>query len=268
MTVTVHREVVYAVVPGFRPLALDLYVGARPTAVCVWLHGGGWRLGSRRNGPGPAGTGARHLERMAARGLAVASAEYRLSGEARFPAQLDDVVAACSFLLGATPDLGVSDLPLTLWGTSAGGHLASLCALASPVAERITAVASWSAPVDLGAMADDVDAIGEQGDPGAGSREALLLGAPPHEVPDLAQHASPLAQVRPTATRFLLVHGTADRNVPIAQTKRFAAALSDAGVSTRTLLVEGADHFYGGISDEALAGAVDHTTDFLLAPPA
>ena len=132
-----HRaDVVYAALPGYRPLALDSYVADAPQALCVFLHGGGWRLGSRRDGPGPVGPDSqRFFHRMAERGLAVAAVDYRLSGEATHPAQVDDVAAACEFLAGPGGDLDVGELPLTLWGVSAGAHLAGLVTLASPLGD-------------------------------------------------------------------------------------------------------------------------------------
>jgi acetyl esterase/lipase len=75
MTVTIHRDVVYFRPPGYRPVALDLYVPAEPAqALCLYLHGGGWRLGSRSDGPGAARSWSpSFFERVAAMGLAVAS---------------------------------------------------------------------------------------------------------------------------------------------------------------------------------------------------
>ena len=61
------------------------------------------------------------------------------------------------------------------------------------------------------------------------------------------------------------MHGTEDRNIPLAQTERYAAALHAAGVEHRVVMVEGADHFYGGIDDDRLTEVVDETVDFLLA---
>ncbi len=76
------------------PLLLDLHLPAHPVApppVVVWLHGGGWRRGDRSFAP--------DLDRyFAARGYAMANVEYRLSGEALFPAQLEDVRAAVRWL--------------------------------------------------------------------------------------------------------------------------------------------------------------------------
>jgi acetyl esterase/lipase len=264
-----HADVVYSVVPGFRPLALDVYAGSEARAMCVFLHGGGWRLGSRRDGPGPTGPDSQALfHRMTDRGLAVASIDYRLSGEAHHPAQLDDVVAACRYLAGQGDELGVGGLPLTLWGVSAGAHLAALCALASPVGDEVSAVSCWSAPSDLLALPDDVDAVGGTGDRGAGSRESMLLGAPLGDVPELAREASPVNHVAATTTSFQLVHGTADVHVPGAQSDRFAAALERAGAPVVLVRVEGADHFYRTIDHDRLVELVDASIDFLCDPAA
>ncbi|MFN3218409.1 MAG: alpha/beta hydrolase fold domain-containing protein [Acidimicrobiales bacterium] len=265
MVVQVQTDLVYATIAGYRPLALDLYVDAEPQALCIWLHGGGWQRGSRRNGPGPPALDSRPLfHRMAQRGLAVVSVDYRLSREATHPAQLDDVVAAYRFVRGEGAPLGGSYLPLALWGTSAGAHLAGLAALASEVGDEIAAVASWSAPSDFTALAGDLEAIGEIPDVGPTSREAMLVGASATEAPDLHRAASPVAHVRPTATAFSLVHGADDRAVPPAQSERYAAALAAAGVAVRTHFVEGADHFYSTISAERLCELVDETIDFIV----
>jgi acetyl esterase/lipase len=265
MVVHHHADVVYTTLPGYRPLALDLYVDDAPRALCVFLHGGGWRLGCRRDGPGPVGPSSQlFFHRMAERGLAVAPIDYRLSGEATHPAQLDDVVAACGFLADHGADLRTDDLPLTLWGVSSGAHLAGLAALASPVGDRIVAVASWSAPSDLAALPDDIEAIGGTADRGMGSRESALLGVPMGDHPDLARAASPVAHVRATATAFQIVHGTADEHIPIAQSQRFRTALESAGVTVETSFVEGANHFFSTVTATRLAEVVDGSIDFLL----
>jgi acetyl esterase/lipase len=265
VTVIQHSEVVYAVVPGYRPLALDLYVGEAPRAVCGFLHGGGWRIGSRLDGPGPVGPESRRFfEHMAERGLAVASIDYRLSSEAVFPAQLDDVVEACRFLAHDGSSFGLDRLPLALWGVSAGAHLAGLGALASDIGDTVAAVSMWSAPSDLIALADDLDAIGQTGDRGSESRESQLLGGVVSARLDLARVASPIAHVRPTATAFQVVHGTSDQHIPATQSERFAQALSEAGTSVTSVLVEGANHFYSTIDAARLAELVDASIDFLL----
>ena len=92
------RDVVFAERQGFRPLSLDLHrPAASPAPVVLFLQGGGWRLGSRRTFV-PHRSEAETFGRITGAGFAVASADYRLSGEARFPAQVDDVLAAIAWL--------------------------------------------------------------------------------------------------------------------------------------------------------------------------
>ncbi|HMH91759.1 MAG TPA: alpha/beta hydrolase, partial [Streptosporangiaceae bacterium] len=154
--VTVHRDVIFASPAGFRPLSLDLYVPARPAeAVCLYLHGGGWRVGGRADGPGRAKNWSpSFFEQVAALGLAVASIDYRLSGEAVFPAQRDDVAAAARYLAARRGDHGITASRTVAWGVSAGGHLAALHALTSP---GVDAVVCWYPPTDLSALPGDIE---------------------------------------------------------------------------------------------------------------
>ncbi len=263
--IAVHHAITYASVIGFRPLALDLYVPEEPRAACVYLHGGGWRRGSRRDGPGHmTGPGEEFLERMAERQLAVAACDYRLSGEAIFPAQLEDVIAACRFVTSDLGVYGVSEIPLTLWGLSSGAHLAALAALNPRLDVEVAAVTCWSAPSDIARHQDDLEALGAPVDRGPGSREAQLLGGVVDELPDAARNASPVHHIRATSTRFELVHGTNDVHVPVAQSKRFAAALEETGTSATLVLVEGGDHFYKEIERDRLSELVDTSIDFLI----
>ena len=258
------RAVEYAVVPGYRPLLLDLVRPDSPAEVplVVFLHGGGWRAGSRAGmGPMFAGWDPSPFAELAGLGFAVASLDYRLSGEARFPAPLDDVRAGLSWLSSQAADLGVDGDRRALWGESAGGHLAALAALTG---SGIAAVVDWYGPSDLTTIADDAVATGiSVTDPGApDSREALLLGGRAADRPEAARAASPVAQARRDAPPFLLRHGTADRFVPTRQSQRFAQALQDVGAPVRLDLVEGADHLWLG-DPGAARTAFDESAAFL-----
>jgi acetyl esterase/lipase len=292
--VEVRRDVVHTRLEGYRPLSLDLYrpaTGAR--AICVYVHGGGWLRGSRREGPGPLSPTSRRLfGRLAQSGLAVASVDYRLSGEARFPAQPEDVAAACRWLLDeeASP---VHGLPLVLFGVSSGGQVAGLLGLGavdradrpdgpdrpdgsdgpdgpdvhgrSAGALPVRAVALWYPVTDLLALPDDIEAAGGVADRGPGSREARLLGGPAAERPELARAASPVTHARAVAPPFLLLHGDADRSVPARQSQRLHEALVAAGAQSTLDLVPGYDHMLTGIADADLEALVDRTAAFLLA---
>jgi acetyl esterase/lipase len=261
----VRRAVEYATVPGHRPLLLDLHrpATAAVAPLVVFLHGGGWRLGSRTAfGPTYAEWDPSPFARLAAAGLAVASVDYRLSGESTFPAQLDDVTAALAWLRGNAGELGLDTVRTAVWGESAGGHLAALLGLTDPA---VRAVVDWYGPSDLTALVGDAAATGiSVSEPGAAdSREALLLGAPVADVPELAKAASPVAQVHADAPAFLLVHGTADRFVPYRQSERLADALTGCGADARLHPVDGADHMWLG--DQAAARtAFDLSLSFVL----
>ncbi len=257
--------IAYRVVPGHGPLLLDLHrpAGPGPAPLVVFLHGGGWCTGSRATfGPAYDGWDPSAFALLTAAGLAVASVDYRFSGEAVFPAQLSDVTAALTWLREHADEHGLDPHRTALWGESAGGHLAALLGL---TAGGVRAVVDWYGPADLTALAADA-AGGTVVDPAApDSREARLLGAPVADVPERARAASPVAHVHAGAPPFLLVHGTADRFVPYRQSERLAAALVGCGAAARLHPIAGADHMWRGDAaaartafDESLAFVLDH----------
>jgi acetyl esterase/lipase len=242
----------YAAPLGFRPLLLDLHLppATAPAApLVVFVHGGGWLRGDRSMvsprfaswRPGP-------LTRLAAEGFAVASVDYRLSGEARFPAQLEDVSAAVEWLTGQAGTYGFDPDRIVLWGESAGAYLAVLLGLQLP-GPRVRGVVDWYGPADLIALQEQVGAAGALTEDPLDTREARLLGGPVAAVAELARAASPVSHVRAGAPPFLIAHGTADRAVPFAQSEALAAALTAAGADVRFEAVDGADHMWVGVDD-------------------
>ena len=264
----------YAAIPGVRPLELDLYLppeGDAPVPAVVFLHGGGWRLGSRHAaGPAYRGASPTPFEQLAQAGVAVASVDYRLTGEAIWPAQLHDAKAAVRWLRARAADLDVDPERIGAWGESAGGHLAQLLGLTADDADlegdlgltgtssRVAAVVAWYAPSDLVGFAADAGA--DPADPS--TREAHLLGARVPDVPELAAQASPVTHVSPDAPPFLLLHGAADRFIPSVQSERLYAALLEAGVEVEFDAFAGADHMWLG-SPEAARQALARTIDVL-----
>ncbi len=263
--VAAHRDVIFSRPAGFRPLSLDLYVPSRPaTALCLYLHGGGWRVGGRADGPGRAKNWTpSFFEQVAALGLAVASIDYRLSGEAVFPAQREDVAEAAGFLAAHRGDYGITTPRTVAWGVSAGGHLAALHALTSP---GVDAVVCWYPPTDLSALPDDIEDAGGTGDRGPESRESQLIGALLTQRPDLAAAASPVRFAHAGAPPFLFLHGAADALVPPRQSRRLAAALAAAGVAATVELVPGAGHMFPELDDAATRRVVERSARFLIEP--
>src|SRR6266516_470021 len=236
MTAPVRRvpDVVYGEVPGYRPLELDLYLpeATGPLPVIVHVHGGGWRRGSRRH-PLPA-LGPGFYDDLAGQGFAVAAIDYRLSGEARFPAPLEDVRTAIGWVGDHGASYGLDPGRVFGWGDSAGGHLALLAALTGDTVH--------------GAMG-----------PGSGVQGVVAW----FPVPDLARLASPVAHASAAAPPVLLMHGAADDLVPPAQSVRLAGALRAAGATVELELVPGATHFCKGASD--VPGIVRRSVEFLRA---
>jgi acetyl esterase/lipase len=254
--VLVDRGIVFAEREGFRALELDLYrpnaAADGPHPLLVYVHGGGWRQSHRNRAPRETRDWSRgFFDRLTDAGFVVATPAYRFSGEARFPAQLDDVVEALRWLRDDADDLGVDAARTYLWGASAGGHLAALAAL-SRDAPGVAGAVCWYPITDLLAL----DAATTD------SFEAQLLGGPIGERADLARAASPVTHVHAAAPPFLLQHGEADTWVPCDQSIRLADRLRAVGVPVALETVPGADHFFAGSPD--VEAIFDRAVDFLL----
>src|SRR5215472_9138103 len=106
----------YAVVPGFRPLVLDLHVpgGTQACPVVVYAHGGGFVGGSRTMGP---------WEFLLKAGYAVASVDYRLAAEAQFPVPIHDLAAAVRWVRANAQRYRLDSGFVVGFGSSAGGYL-------------------------------------------------------------------------------------------------------------------------------------------------
>jgi acetyl esterase/lipase len=286
--VHLHEGIEFAGVLGYRPVQLDLYLPpaqsadtadtAVPPPVVLFLHGGGWAVGTRKSAsPAIDDWDPSFFERLALAGFAVASADYRLSEESRFPAQLHDAKAAVRWLRKHAARYGFDGERIVAWGGSAGGHLAALVGLTGDVAElegtvgeprpgppvpppppapgetpistRVAGVIDWYGPVDLPAMVAQDDGTGLMEHDSPESPEGRLIGARISENPGLARAASPITYVHAGAPPFLIMHGTADRGVSVAQSKSLAEALRAVGVHVETEWVEGSDHMWMGAPD-------------------
>ena len=250
------HSVEFATIEGFRPLVLDLHLPPAPLAtagacpVVVYFHGGGWAVGTRRRfGRAFRSWSPTPMERIALAGLAIASVDYRLSGEAIFPAQLDDALAAVRWVKANADGLGLAADRVVAWGESAGGHLAAMVGLTADDTAVVRGVIDWYAPTDL------VHAGRQRGpdatsDPdGPDSWEARFVGAPLPAAPDRAAAASPITHVHAGAPPFRIHHGDEDRVVPFEQSASLARALRAVGVAVELVTVPGSDHFWTGAPD-------------------
>ena len=219
--------------PGGRDLNLDLFLpksGTGPFPAIVYIHGGGWRSGSR-------GQFRRHAAYMATIGFVGATIEYRLSGEAKYPAAVEDSQAAVRWLRANAAKYNIDPQRVGAAGQSAGGHLAALLGVSADPAVQVQAVAAFNPILDLAAAAET--SPGE-----AGSAVTSFLGASYAENPELWREASPLAHVSKQSAPMLFLHGTADATVPHAQSVTMRDALIKAGVAAELYSVEGAGHMW------------------------
>ncbi|KTE38401.1 MULTISPECIES: alpha/beta hydrolase [unclassified Sphingopyxis] len=252
---------------GYRPIRMDIYAPrdrSRKRPAVLWVHGGGWSRGDARTS-GAYKNWPAVLASLAARGFVVASVDYRLSGEARFPAQIQDVKAAIRHLRLQSDVLGVDASRIYLWGGSAGGHLASLAALTCGAPEyepqpstgrlerrEIAALEDREAPVASDCVQGAALWYGVfdlEHTPAV--NVARLLGCDPSICSDVARAASPLHRVGKSPPPMLLIHGTKDETVAASQSEAMATALRAAGGSAELLMIPGVDH--GLMGDTAQA---------------
>ena len=256
----VLRDLVFAERTGHRPLTLDLHLPAGTAApVVLFVHGGGWRLSSRRVFL-PGRTMEETFGRVTAAGFAVAAIDYRLSGEARFPAQVEDVLAAAAWLREHGDAYGLDASCVVAWGESSGAHLAVLAAFDS--ASGFAGVVDWYGPADLTALGRELfpdDPARFDDDPM--TREAGLIGGPIAALPAEARAASPALVAAAGAPPLLILHGDADELVPYAQSRALADALMRAGSEVELVAVPGASHFWRGVDD--LGALFDRSLDFV-----
>ena len=124
----VIKDIEFAVADG-HSLKLDLYLPEKPqgSSLLVWIHGGGWRKGSREKCL---------LNWLPKHGYTVASISYRLSDVAKFPAQLHDCKAAVRWLRAHAPKYGYRTGKIAVAGASAGGHLQAARSISVTSASR------------------------------------------------------------------------------------------------------------------------------------
>jgi acetyl esterase/lipase len=264
----------YAAPPGFRPLLLDLHVPdvaeSRPVPVAVYAHGGGFLGGLRQMGPWGFLLGA---------GYAVASVDYRLSGECPFPGPVQDVAAAVRWVRAQAGEHGLDPGRVVGFGSSAGAYLIAAVALAGdaailgdlgPTPEqscRLDAVIDHYGPTDFLRMDDDAPPDVVELADAPGSSAARFLGFVPSARPLDAERATLARYANADSPPFLIAHGDADRRVGIGQSIRLRDALAGAGARAELVVLPGADHGTSEFDQDYLH---ETTLDFLrsaLTPP-
>ncbi len=235
---------------------LDLYLpeeGEGPFPVILHIHGGAFAIGDKRDIHVSVWLQGLQL------GYAVAAVGYRLSGEAVFPAGLQDVKAAVRWLRAHGEDHHLDSRRIVACGGSSGGNYAAMMGVTSRVplfddprlgnqeqSSEVQAVVDWFGPTDFLKMDEQLieNGLGPADHNQADSPESRYLGRPIPEIPDQVRLANPITYVHEGMAPILIQHGTADCLVPYQQSLEFARVIEERVGPDRCELdlFEGAGH--------------------------
>ena len=236
---------------------LDIYLpeeGDGPYPVILSIHGGAFKSGDKGDGQVNA-----MLEGLK-RGYAVVSVNYRLSGEAIWPAQIQDVKAAIRWIRANSKQYKLNSGKIATWGGSAGGHLSAMAGTSGNVKEledlsqgnadqssRVQAVVDWFGPTDFLKMdeqAKESKVANPQVHSIPDSPESQLIGKNLQDAPDLVKAANPETYISKDDPPFFIQHGLNDPLVPYPQSVNFAKKLEQTlGKEKVTLeLIPGTGH--------------------------
>jgi acetyl esterase/lipase len=242
-------DVVFKNIDGIK-LGLDVYRPSKdetPNPLILITHGGAWKAGDKALYR-PYGID------FAALGYTVASINYRLSGQAPFPAAIEDIRDAIAYLRGNATKFNIDPERLVIFGSSAGGHLSAFTGLAANTpgasylsgvdARTIKAIISIYGPHDLASSVhrnqDDI---------------RNFIGKSYADAPELYREASPINHVDKNDPPVLLIHGTLDAMVPVQNSDALSQTLKEAGVPVTYDRIEGWFHvmdFFSPISERTL----------------
>ena len=214
--------------------------------VVVWIHGGGWRAGSKSDTPA--------LE-LAKKGYATVSINYRLTSDAIFPAQIHDCKAAIRYIRSKGAEYNLDTSKIAVWGVSAGGHLAALLGTSqaekalegdlgiTDASSEVNVVCDWCGPTDLTTF----DAQAQEPRFRQHQPERLvnwLLGGTAEEKAELAEQASPVHYIKSGRKYppFLIVHSKMDPVIPIAQSEELLHRLKQVNADAELISVNSDQH--------------------------
>ena len=272
-----HANLAYADVSDAQVLDLWLPEGATSaTPLVIYIHGGAFQFGDK-------GMVGGKVQPLLDAGFAVASLDYRLSGEATFPAGAQDVKAAVRWLRANADTYDLDPDRFATWGESAGGHLASLVGTSggqetvlddpalgnADVSSEVQAVVHWYGPTDFLLM--DTQAAEPSGCPSpeshdpADSPESLWVGAPIQDVPETVSEANPITYIADATAlpAFSIAAGDADCNVPYQQSEILAEALTEAGEDPQLTILPGATHADARFDETLLTPTIEWLSNVL-----
>ncbi|MGX9134201.1 alpha/beta hydrolase fold domain-containing protein [Rummeliibacillus sp. JY-2-4R] len=237
---------------------MDIYLpneGNGPFPVIVAVHGGGFSKGDKRE------KGIASMLEGVNRGYAVVSINYRLSGEAKFPAAISDVKAAVRYIKANAKKYNLDPNKIAMWGNSAGGNLVALAGTSGDdsslngdntenlkYSSKIQAVVDWFGPIDF--LKLDEQFAKSEVTPKMGKRstdtsiESKYIGGNIAENVKQTEKANPSNYITKNDPYFFIQHGSADRIVPTQQSIDFSEKLTNVlgKEKVKLSILKGADH--------------------------
>ncbi len=239
-------------VPYCNSQTLDIYVpnstNTRPKPLAIYVHGGSLEVGlssGDKSDLKPV-----FLNALAAAGYVVASINYRLAPQYKYPAQIEDVKCAVRYLRSNAQTYGINGSEIFAFGDSSGGQLVSLAALTGSYA-----------PFNIGPYSNQPSGITAAADL-FGETNLTELGVASSNVQQIYGNesnlslASPINFVSANSSPILIIQGVYDTNVPESQSVQFYDALHADGAQTQLILVQNAGHELVQVGSQSISPSV------------
>ncbi len=263
-----HKDVAYDDAHAAQKLDVYLAKSDKPMPTVVYIHGGGWRAGSKNRIPG-------WLMNAVREGwLSVVSVEYRFTNVAPHPAQVNDCVRAMQFVRHNAADWNIDPQRIGVTGGSAGGHLSLWIALhddavdidsSDPVerqSSRVACAVSFAGPTDWSLLSKL-----EHKHPAYRQLIGCEPGTPADQMDAKAKRdVSPISFVSKDDPPIMQVHGDKDTTVPLEHARNMHERLKSVGVKSDLVVVEGANHGVAGAGPQVTKRATEFVREQLLRP--
>ena len=227
----------------------------QPAPVLIFVPGGAWVHGSRLL------QGYALMSHLAEQGWVCLSIDYRVAPHHRWPQHITDVKTAIAWAHANVDKFGGDRNFVAVAGCSAGGHLSALAGLTANDPEMQADLPEGSdtsvdAVVGIYGRYDWEDRSTAERARFVDFLERVVVGRKMSRHPDIFRKASPIARVHPGAPPFLVIHGSGDSVIPVAQARSFVERLRAASHSVVSYVeLPGAGHAFDMI-DGARTGSM------------
>ena len=263
-----HKDVAYDDAHAAQKLDVYLAESDKPMPAMIYIHGGGWRAGSKNRVP------AWLMNAVRERWLSVVSVEYRFTDVAPRPVQVNDCMRAIQFVRHNTAKWNIDPQRIGVTGGSAGGHLSLWVALHDNVADadsndpverqssRVACAVSFAGPTDWSLLSEL-----EHKHPAYRQLLGYSPGMPADEMDaDAKEDVSPISFVSRDDPPVMQVHGDKDDIVPFKHALNMHERLKSLGVKTQLVIIEGANHSVAGGGPQVSKRASTFVRERLLRP--